>query len=109
MSQQPREHFDAYFKSGLVEVCLNASQLDDSRLEWLYSLVAKTCPSRLLLDLARVQFVTCNALSKLVTLHHRVRAGGGQLTLANLTPLVYEVFDVTRLTTFLDVRKQGMA
>jgi anti-anti-sigma regulatory factor len=44
-------------------------------------------------------------LGKLVGLHKRVRAAGGELTLLNVAGVVYEVFEVTRLHQFLDVRR----
>jgi anti-anti-sigma factor len=62
---------------------------------------------RLRLDLARVRFLTSTVLGKLVGLHKRVRAAGGELALLNVTGVVYEVFEVTRLDQFLDVRRPG--
>ena len=43
---------------------------------------------------------------EIVALHKRASAAGGQLVLSNLTDGVYEVFDVTRLTRALDVRRR---
>jgi anti-anti-sigma factor len=61
----------------------------------------------LCLDLADVESVTSVGLGKLVGLHKRVQAAGGHLTLYNVAPLVHEVFEVTRLTSVLDVRRRG--
>jgi hypothetical protein len=36
-----------------------------------------------------------------------VRAAGGELVLLNVAGVVYEVFAVTRLDQFLDVRRPG--
>ena len=44
-------------------------------------------------------------LSRLVALHKRVRAAGGELVLANVTDPVYEVICLTRLHEVLDVRR----
>jgi anti-sigma B factor antagonist len=55
------------------------------------------------LDLGRVDFLTSNALGQLINLHKKVRADGGRLILCNVSPAVYEVFDATRLHTFMDI------
>jgi anti-sigma B factor antagonist len=113
MSLEPRKHFDVRVVSDLMEIRFTVTQLNDANLEaigeQLYALVEQDGPSRLRLDFARIESVNGTGLAKMVGLHKRVRAGGGQLTLANLVPLVYEVFDITRLTRFLDVRKQEVA
>jgi anti-anti-sigma factor len=58
-------------------------------------------------DLARVTYLTSAALEEFLALHRRVRACGGQLTVENVTPQVYEVFEITRLTTLFRVRPQA--
>jgi anti-anti-sigma factor len=60
----------------------------------------------LLLDLGNVEFLSSTMLGILVHVHRRLRAAGRPFTVANLNPVIYEVFDVTRLTTFLDVRRE---
>jgi carbon storage regulator len=55
-------------------------------------------------DLGRVKYLTSAALEEFVALHRHVRAGGGQLTLENVAPLVYEVFEISRLTALFCVR-----
>jgi anti-anti-sigma factor len=42
----------------------------------------------------------------LVGLHKRMRAVGGKLTLLNVQPPVYDVLEVTRLTSLMDVQRQ---
>jgi anti-anti-sigma factor len=59
---------------------------------------------RLRLDFAQVEELSGAMLGKLVGLHLKVRAAGGKLTLENLTPFVYELFEITRLTGVLHVR-----
>ena len=60
---------------------------------------------RLWLDFADVRQISSLGLAKVVGLHKQVKAIGGHLTLVNLQPFVYEVFEITRLTTILDVQK----
>jgi anti-anti-sigma factor len=75
--------------------------------EELSRLLEGSARPRLRLDLARVRFLTSTMLGKLVALHKRVRACGGELTLLNVTGDVYQVFEVTRLHQLLDVRRPG--
>jgi anti-anti-sigma factor len=81
----------------------NAEELGEE----LSRLLAGAARPRLRLDLARVRFLTSTVLGKLVGLHKRVRAAGGELALLNVAGVVYEVFEVTRLDQFLDVRRPG--
>jgi anti-anti-sigma factor len=56
----------------------------------------------LLVDLGGVTVLTSVILAKFIALHNRVRAAGGRLTLFNPTPVVQQVFKVTRLDTILE-------
>src|SRR5690349_20972531 len=87
---------------------LNEANADDLG-EQLSRLVEGVARPRLRLDLGRVHFLTSTVLGKLVGLHKRVRAAGGELALLNVTGDVYEVFEVTRLHRFLDVRRPPRA
>jgi anti-anti-sigma factor len=77
--------------------------------EELFRLGEGVARPRLRLDLAQVTFLTSTVLGKLVCLHKRVRAAGGELVLLNVTGYVYEVFELTRLHQFLDVRRPPRA
>jgi anti-anti-sigma regulatory factor len=80
--------------------------LSGASIEKLLRLVG---PARLRLDFAQVEDLTGNVLARLVTLHTKVRAAGGELTLENLAPAVYELFEVTHLTSVLNVRRKKAA
>ena len=58
---------------------------------------------RLVLDLANINYVTSSGLGQLLTLNHKVRAVGGRLRLANLSPAVAEVITVMCLDRVLEV------
>ena len=63
-------------------------------------------PARpVVLDMSEVKVLTASGLGQLITLHNRLRASGGQLVLCNVGERAYEVFEVTRLTDLLDVRR----
>jgi anti-anti-sigma factor len=75
----------------------------------LVHLVEGVARPRLHLDLGQVRFLAGTLLGKLVALHKRVRAAGGELALLNVTDPVYEVLEVTRLHQVLDVRRPSRA
>jgi anti-anti-sigma factor len=60
----------------------------------------------LLLDFTNVERVSSEGLGALVGLHKRMRLGGGRLTLFNLCPQLYEVFEITRLDTLLRICRE---
>ena len=62
----------------------------------------------LLLDFTHVQYLSSVELGTLITLHKRVKASGGRLTLFNLNAQVYEVFTVTRLQTYLGICREDL-
>ena len=55
-------------------------------------------------DLAHVQFLTAAALGKLVSIHIKLRDLGKRLLLTNLSAQLFEIFEITRLDTLLDIR-----
>ena len=73
--------------------------------EQLVALAGTTGQGPLLLDLGNVEFLSSTMLGVFVHVHRCLRAAGRPFTVANVNPVIYEVFDVTRLTTFLDVRR----
>jgi anti-sigma B factor antagonist len=60
----------------------------------------------LLLDFSRVERISSVELGTLITLHKRLTAAGGRLTLFHLSPQVYEVFSITRLDTLLCICRE---
>jgi anti-anti-sigma factor len=59
---------------------------------------------QLILDFANVAYFSGAIRNMLILLHHRLRALGGWLIICRLNANIREVFEVTRLTTFLDIR-----
>jgi anti-anti-sigma factor len=73
--------------------------------EQLVALASAPGQGPLLVDLGNVEFLSSTMLGVFIHVHRSLRAAGRRFTVANVNPAVYEVFDVTRLTTFLDVRR----
>ncbi len=63
----------------------------------------------LLLDFTNVAYLNSLELGTLITLHKRLKAAGGQLTLFNLNDQVYEIFTTTHLQTVLGICREGRA
>jgi anti-anti-sigma factor len=93
--------------SAMTVARLTARTLDEFNTEAVgeeLSAVADQLGGRNLhLDLGEVHLLTSTGLAKLLCLHRQVRTLGGQLSLCNVHPEVYEVFVVTCLTGILDV------
>src|SRR5262245_27065761 len=73
----------------------------------LLALAEEPGGSDLLLDFGNVAYVSSKALGTLVSLHKRLLARGRRLTVSNLSAQVHEVFVVTGLDRFLDLRLAG--
>jgi anti-anti-sigma factor len=65
--------------------------------EQVSSLVDELGRKRVLLDLGNVEFLSSGALGKFISLNKKLRVAGGQLTLCNMDPQIYEVFRLTKL------------
>jgi anti-sigma B factor antagonist len=75
--------------------------------EHLLALVEGLQVGRLELDFGNVTYLNSSALGLLLRLHKRLRAREGRLSLCNLAPHVYEVFQATKLHTLFDIRSQA--
>jgi len=58
---------------------------------------------QLLLDFTNVEYITSVELGTLVSLHTKIKASGGRLTLFNLNLQVFEAFTVTRLDKLMGI------
>jgi anti-anti-sigma factor len=61
----------------------------------------------LALNFAAVAYIGSTMLAKLALLHKQLQAGGTKLVLWGLRPNVYEAFQLTRLTTIMDIQPGG--
>src|SRR5215469_1209719 len=88
------------------KVSLDEEALDRIH-DQLLALADEPSKSDLLLDFGNVEYLTSTALGALVSLHKKLLAKGRHLTVGNLSPQVYEVFAVTSLDKFLNLRLVG--
>jgi len=60
---------------------------------------------RLVLNFAKVKFMSSAFLGLLVKIHKRVVEAGGRLQLFNLDPKIQKVFEITQLVKIFDIVK----
>jgi anti-anti-sigma factor len=96
-------------REDVTVVTLTTPRVDETNVHdirrQLLDLLARPGRHKLLLDLGELEFLSSVALYQFVDLHRKTKAAGGEFRLRNVRPMVYEVFEVTRLTSVLDVRK----
>lgn len=61
-------------------------------------------PRLLLLDFADVRYLSAAALGTFLDINKKLGGMAGRLVLTNLSAQLYELFEITRLHTVLDVR-----
>ncbi len=69
--------------------------------------LADGASATLVIDFGNVEYLTGRMLGILVSLHKRLLSRKRHLVLINLSPLVHEVFTVTKLDRVLDLRAAG--
>jgi anti-anti-sigma factor len=85
-----------------------ALRLDDAHVpavaQQLFRLVDEAGRCKLILNFHNVTFLATTGLGLLITLCKKLQAVGGRCILCNVDPRVYQVFEVTRLKTILEIR-----
>jgi len=71
----------------------------------IMSVVEQTERIKLILDFGNVQFLSSAVLGLLIRLSKRIYEHEGQLKLCNITPRIFEIFKITRLTKTFDIYK----
>jgi anti-anti-sigma factor len=106
---KPRQLLETEWTEGRARVVVHDPHLDTVKAlavgDYLLALAGKLGRGRLELDLGNVRYLCVTCLGKLIALDRRLRATGGHLTLLDVPAAVYEVFEVTHLTTVLDLHE----
>ena len=71
----------------------------------MFSLVERDKREKLLLNFTAVDFLGSAALGKLITLDRKVKAQGGTMKLSNIGANIIEVFSITKLDRFFDIKE----
>ena len=69
----------------------------------LSALADKMAGRKLVLDFSAVEYLSSGALGVLLTLNKKLRDLGGNLSLINIEPKLYEILEVTKLNKLLNV------
>lgn len=69
----------------------------------LLPIIRKNEQKRLVLNFAKVKFMSSAFLGLLVKVHKRVIEAGGHLQLFNLDPKIHKVFEITQLVKIFDI------
>lgn len=90
-----------HFRDRKIVEDLNIQELGQELLQ----LVDTEKRQNLVLNFSSVDFLSSAALSKLITLHNRIKARGGTLRLCSIRSEIYEVFVITKLNRLFDIRE----
>src|SRR5438105_2551789 len=69
----------------------------------LFGLVKDLGCHKLVLNFGRVERLTSVMLGKVVMLHRKTEEAGGRLTLCQIQPKVYEIFELLKLPRVLNI------
>ena len=73
--------------------------------ESIMSVIEQTKEINLILDFCNVQYLSSAVLGLLIRISKKVYEGNGQLRLCNISPKIYEIFKITRLTRIFDIHE----
>lgn len=111
MSTQPRRRRLEVEDLGDVTVVSFTDRkiLDEANIqiigEQLFSLVEELGRRKVLLNFGNVEYLSSAALGKLITLNKKLQTANGKLILCNISPTIYEVFEITKLNKLLAICK----
>ena len=77
--------------------------------ESIMSVIEQNDQIRLVLDFCNVKFLSSAVLGLLIRISKKVYERQGQLKLCSISPKIYEVFKITRLTKVFDIHKDVTA
>ncbi len=92
----------------IVVICLDPKLNDEYTIqEWgdQVEAVAETVTKALILDFAKVKFMSSSALRVLITLQKTTDLNGVPLLLCNLNDEILDIFKITNLETIFKIRK----
>jgi anti-anti-sigma factor len=96
------QFLDGCFQARIVKKVVLSGEIADQVGHQLLA-IARQPGRRLLLDFENVTSLTSSMLSQLVQVQKALAADGGRLAICHVRPDVYDIFEVTRLTTLLTI------
>lgn len=96
-----------YTKDATIVTFINKTILEEWDIqtfqELIEPIIKQTNRIKLILDFRDVQLMPSTVLGVLVRINKNINEREGQLRLCNLSPKVYEIFEITRLTKAFEV------
>jgi anti-sigma B factor antagonist len=71
--------------------------------ESLLGVIEQSEKINLILDFANIKFLSSAVLGLLIRVSKKIYEQDGQLRLCNISPRIYEIFKITRLTKIFDI------
>ncbi|MCD6460014.1 STAS domain-containing protein [bacterium] len=71
--------------------------------ERIFGLIKEHSYINLIIDFAKVNYLSSSVLSKLISLHKKLKEKHGILCLCNINPVVLKIFELTQLDTYLNI------
>lgn len=103
-------YFDVNKEGPVTVVKFTEKHLHDANIQQiatdLSGITGELGKGELHLDFSDVQYLSTAVMAKLLSIHKRVTKEGGRFVLTNVDEL-YELFSVTRLDTYLDIRRKN--
>jgi anti-anti-sigma factor len=81
----------------LLEAELRTDALVDAVRDELFEAVGRHATGKVVLDLQRVRYLASAGFQPLLTLHRKLQQEGSRMVLCGLSPVLSEVFRVTKL------------
>jgi len=102
-----------YLDNATLVTFVDEKILEEIDIEALQSsimvLIEQTERINLILDFRNVQFLSSAVLGLLIRISKKIYEHDNQLRLCNISPKIYEVFKITRLTRVFDICKDAEA
>ena len=96
-----------YAKSATIVTFVDEKILEEMDIQALQdsvmSVIEEAERINLILDFCNVRFLSSAVLGLLMRVSKKVYEGEGQLRLCNISPRIYEIFKITRLTKIFDI------
>lgn len=71
--------------------------------ERIFGLIKEHSHINLIIDFTKVNYLSSSVLSKLISLHKKLKEKHGILCLCNINPVVLKIFELTQLDTYLNI------
>src|SRR5438270_2651104 len=102
MSEPVYSHIQARVERGVLvltvlEAELRTDRVVDGLRDEVFEAVGRQGTGKVVLDLHQVRYLASAGFQPLILLHRKLQAEGGRLVLCGLSPVLDEVFRVTKL------------